>query len=80
MLGESNIRTERVLGGSYVRAEEVQGRSYIQNKIVPQEKIFSKVIFSQNYLKGYIARWIQIKALANVLCVSDFFTHIHYLT
>ena len=69
-----------MLGGSYAAAEGVLDRSYTQKEIAPQGKICSEVIFGQNHLKGCVARWIRIMALAGVLCVSGLFGHIHHLT
>lgn len=69
-----------MLSGSYVGAKEVLGRSYIQKKIVSQGKICSKVIFSLNHLKEFVARWIKIMALAGVLYVNGLFGYIYYLT
>ena len=49
------------------------GRSYTLKEIAPQGKICSEVIFGQNHLKGCVARWIRIMALAGVLFVSGLF-------
>lgn len=48
------------------------GRSYTQKEVT----LDNEVIFNPNYLKGCVAKWIQIIALTDILCVSGVFTYI----